>query len=628
MRLAFLGTPDFAVAALAALVAAGHEIACVYSQPPAPRGRGQALKPSPVHAFAESLGLPVRTPGLHARPGRDRRLRGAGARRRRGGRLRPDPAGARCWRRRGWARFNLHGSLLPRWRGAAPIQRAIMAGDPVTGVAGHADDRGPGRGPGAGRRETVRIDAAGHRRHPARPAWPAVGAELLVADPGRRSRRGDARSRRRRPRRASPTPGRSRPKEARHRLGPARPARSTARSAACRRSPAPGSSCRPTRARCGSRRCCRRCRGRRRARRARCWTTGCWSACGEGAVRLLRVQREGRGPQDAEAFLRGLPVRGRDEARLMPRYRLTLEYDGRPYNGFQAQADLPTVQGALERAVQAFCGEDRAGARRRAHRHRRPRHRPGGPHRPRQGLAGRDGAQRAERPPGAASRSWCWTPSVAPEDWHARFSATERRYLYRILNRPSPPALEQGRVWHVKKPLDAEAMHAAAQALVGLHDFTTFRDVDCQAKSPVKTLDVARVCREGEEVRAGVRRALVPAPPGPLDDRVAWPRWAWAAGRPARPRGAPWRPATATRLRARWRRRDGPVPDRRATTASSVRSRSVRRDYAPRRLRSSARSGVRRRPGAADLGDRRAFVDLVHGRRRPGPARPPGRARG
>jgi tRNA pseudouridine38-40 synthase len=89
---------------------------------------------------------------------------------------------------------------------------------------------------------------------------------------------------------------------------------------------------------------------------------------------------------------------------------------------------------------------------------------------------------------------------VVSNDWHARFSANERRYLYRILNRRAPPALEAGKVWHVKKPIDAEAMHAAAQALVGLHDFTTFRDMACQAKSPLKTLDVARVSRVGDEV--------------------------------------------------------------------------------------------------------------------------------
>ena len=81
-----------------------------------------------------------------------------------------------------------------------------------------------------------------------------------------------------------------------------------------------------------------------------------------------------------------------------------------------------------------------------------------------------------------------------------RFSATGRKYLYRILNRPGRPALDLGRVWHMKKALDADAMHEAAQALVGLHDFTTFRDVNCQSKSPEKTLDVARVTRVGEEV--------------------------------------------------------------------------------------------------------------------------------
>jgi tRNA pseudouridine38-40 synthase len=86
------------------------------------------------------------------------------------------------------------------------------------------------------------------------------------------------------------------------------------------------------------------------------------------------------------------------------------------------------------------------------------------------------------------------------DDWHARVSCTGRRYLYRILNRRAPPALEQGRVWHVKKALEHEAMHAAAQRLVGRHDFTTFRDAHCQARSPVKTLDEARVWREGGEV--------------------------------------------------------------------------------------------------------------------------------
>lgn len=184
----------------------------------------------------------------------------------------------------------------------------------------------------------------------------------------------------------------------------------------------------------------------------------------------------------------------------MPRYRLTLEYDGGAYNGFQAQADQPSVQAALEAAVTAFSGEVR-----------------------RIQAAGRtDSGVHATGQVAHVDLDRDWPAetvvnalnahlrreqvvvldaSVAPPDWSARFSAVGRRYLYRIVNRRSPPALDRGRAWHVKAPLDAEAMHMAAQALVGLHDFTTFRDAACQAKSPVKTLDVAEVSRAGEEVR-------------------------------------------------------------------------------------------------------------------------------
>lgn len=185
----------------------------------------------------------------------------------------------------------------------------------------------------------------------------------------------------------------------------------------------------------------------------------------------------------------------------MPRYKLTLEYDGAPYRGFQTQADLPSVQGSLERAIHAFCGE-----------------------RPTLYVAGRtDTGVHALGQVAHFESARVWRPDVVrdalnahlvPEpisvlqveipvdpDFHARFSAIGRRYLYRILNRRAPPALDLGRVWHVKKPLDHEAMHSAAQRLVGHHDFTTFRDVQCQAKSPMKTLDFVRVWREGEEVR-------------------------------------------------------------------------------------------------------------------------------
>jgi methionyl-tRNA formyltransferase len=157
MRLAFLGTPQFAVGSLAALIDAGHEIACVYSQPPKPRGRGQALQPSPVQAFAESRGLPVRTPASMKAAEEIEAFRA----------LNLDAAvvvafGQILLRevleapRLGC--FNLHASLLPRWRGAAPIQRAIMAGDHVTGVQVMRMTEGLDEGPIV-EGQSVRIDA-------------------------------------------------------------------------------------------------------------------------------------------------------------------------------------------------------------------------------------------------------------------------------------------------------------------------------------------------------------------------------------------------------------------------------------------------------------------------------------
>jgi tRNA pseudouridine38-40 synthase len=183
----------------------------------------------------------------------------------------------------------------------------------------------------------------------------------------------------------------------------------------------------------------------------------------------------------------------------MPRYRLTIEYDGSGYNGFQAQAGQPTVQGAIETALKAFCGETiRIAAAGRTDT---------GVHATGQVVSFDLEKAWPERTVMNALNAHLVEEEVAVLDcaevdpeWHARFSATGRRYLYRILNRPGRPALDLGRVWHVKKLLDAEAMQAAAQTLVGLHDFTTFRDVNCQSKSPEKTLDVARVSRVGEEV--------------------------------------------------------------------------------------------------------------------------------
>lgn len=183
----------------------------------------------------------------------------------------------------------------------------------------------------------------------------------------------------------------------------------------------------------------------------------------------------------------------------MPRYRLTVEYDGGPYRGFQAQADLPTVQGEIERAVTAFSGE--------AARIHAAGRTDTGVHAAGQVIhldLARDwraavvmNAINAHLAPApisvlAAEQVGC--------EFHARFSAVGRRYLYRILNRPGPPALERGRVWHLRTSLDVAAMDHAARRLIGLHDFTTFRDAACQARSPVKTLDEATVSRQDEVV--------------------------------------------------------------------------------------------------------------------------------
>jgi len=183
----------------------------------------------------------------------------------------------------------------------------------------------------------------------------------------------------------------------------------------------------------------------------------------------------------------------------MPRYRLTLEYDGGPYAGFQAQDGLPTVQGAVETAVTAFCGQTvRIAAAGRTD---------SGVHATGQVIhvdLERDwpaatvmNALNAHLLKEAVS---VLDATVVADDWHARFSAEGRKYLYRILNRAGPPALLGGQVLHVKRSLDVEAMQAGADRLLGHHDFTTFRDLACQAKSPLRTLDVARVERVGPEV--------------------------------------------------------------------------------------------------------------------------------
>jgi tRNA pseudouridine38-40 synthase len=184
----------------------------------------------------------------------------------------------------------------------------------------------------------------------------------------------------------------------------------------------------------------------------------------------------------------------------VPRYRLLIEYDGGPFQGWQAQENGPSVQAAIERAVEAFCGESirlTAAGRTDTGVHATGQVAHLDLERDWSADKVRDALNAHLRPNPVVVLA----AELADPEFHARFSATGRRYLYRILNRRSPPGLERGHVWHLRKPLDVEAMRAAGQVLVGKHDFTTFRDAACQSKSPVKTLDRVEVEREGEEVR-------------------------------------------------------------------------------------------------------------------------------
>lgn len=181
------------------------------------------------------------------------------------------------------------------------------------------------------------------------------------------------------------------------------------------------------------------------------------------------------------------------------RFRLVIEYDGGPFVGWQRQDNGPSIQGALEDAIEQFSGA---------------RVTVTGAGRTDAGVHAlgqvahfdlekeftadkvRDALNHFLRP----SPVVVLEAAIAADDFHARFSATERHYLFRILNRRAQPALDAGKVWHVTARLDADAMHEAAQSLVGQHDFTTFRAAECQAQSPVKTLDRIDVSRRGEEI--------------------------------------------------------------------------------------------------------------------------------
>jgi tRNA pseudouridine38-40 synthase len=193
----------------------------------------------------------------------------------------------------------------------------------------------------------------------------------------------------------------------------------------------------------------------------------------------------------------------------MPRFKLIIEYDGTPFVGWQIQDNGPSIAGSIAEAFSKFAGETPkvSGAGRTD----------AGVHALGQvahvDLAKdwdsdtiRDALNAHLRPNPVAILN---VEKVA-DDFDARFSARARHYIYRIVNRRADLALDRDRVWRVVKPLNANAMHKAAQRLVGNHDFTTFRSVECQAKSPVKTLDVLDVSREGDEisVRASARSFL------------------------------------------------------------------------------------------------------------------------
>jgi tRNA pseudouridine38-40 synthase len=183
----------------------------------------------------------------------------------------------------------------------------------------------------------------------------------------------------------------------------------------------------------------------------------------------------------------------------MPRYKITIEYDGTPFAGWQWQDNVPTVQAALVAAIQAFSGERVVlqGAGRTdagvhalgqvAHFDLTKRH---------ETDTVRDALNFHLRPNPVA----VLTAEEVAADFDARRSAKRRHYLYRIANRRPDLALDRNRAWRVPRRLDADAMHEAAQRLVGKHDFTTFRSTECQAKSPEKTLDRLDVSRAGEEV--------------------------------------------------------------------------------------------------------------------------------
>lgn len=187
----------------------------------------------------------------------------------------------------------------------------------------------------------------------------------------------------------------------------------------------------------------------------------------------------------------------------MTRYKLVIEYDGGGLVGWQRQENGPSVQAALEAAVHAFCGETvtvQGAGRTDAGVHALGQVAHLDLETATTADTVRDALNAHLRPLPIAVLA----AEVADGTFHARFDATRRRYLYRIVNRRAPLALDRGRAWFVPAPLDAAAMHEAAQALLGRHDFTSFRAQECQARTPVKTLDRLDVTRRDDEIRLEV----------------------------------------------------------------------------------------------------------------------------
>ena len=183
----------------------------------------------------------------------------------------------------------------------------------------------------------------------------------------------------------------------------------------------------------------------------------------------------------------------------MPRFRITIEYDGTPFMGWQRQEHGPSIQQTLEEALQRMTGEEAAftaagrtdaGVHALAMSAHVDVAKSLTPHRL------REGSNALVRPLPVSVLE----VEMVSGDWGARFSCIGRRYLYRILNRRAPPALDAGRVWHSPVPLAVDAMAEGAAMLIGRHDFTTFRSAQCQSDSPVKTLDRLEIRREGEEI--------------------------------------------------------------------------------------------------------------------------------